>query len=82
MQVNVTVDCSPQEARAFLGLPDLTSLHEVYLGRMREFAADGVKPEDVERMYKAWGSGLSEGFEQWQRMFWQATAAATRTPGK
>lgn len=76
MQVTVNVECSPQEARAFLGLPDLTSLHEVYLSRMREFASDGVRPEDVERLYRAWGTGMTEGFEQWQRLFWQATAGA------
>jgi len=74
VQVHVTIDCTPQEARGFLGLPDLTPLHDVYLDKMKSFAGEGVKPEDVERLYRAWGTGLSEGLEQWQRLFWRATS--------
>lgn len=76
MQVNVTIDCTPQEARAFFGLPDLAPLHDLYLDRMKEFATEGVKPEELERLYRAWGSGLSEGVEQWQRLFWRASGTA------
>lgn len=72
MQVNVTVDCSPQEARAFLGLPDLAPLHAVYLEKMKDLALEGVQPADIERMYRAWGAGLSESVEQFQRLFWNA----------
>ena len=76
MQVNVTVDCSPHEARAFLGLPDLTPLHAVYLEKMKGIVEQGVKPEDVERLYRAWGTGMSEGLEQFQRLFWNAASGA------
>jgi hypothetical protein len=31
MKVNVEVDCSPEEARRFLGLPDVTKANEVYV---------------------------------------------------
>lgn len=31
MKVNVEVDCSPEEARRFLGLPDVTPANEVYV---------------------------------------------------
>ena len=57
MQVNVTVDCSPQEARAFLGLPDLAPLHAIYLEKMKSVVLEGVQPADIERMYRAWGTG-------------------------
>jgi len=79
LQVNVTIDCTPQEARSFLGLPDLSPLHDVYLDKMKAFATDGVKSEDLERLYRAWGSGLSEGVEQWQRLFWHATSSGPPT---
>lgn len=79
MQVNVTVECSPQEARSFLGLPDLTSLHEIYLERLRSFASEGIKPEDLERLYTMWGSGMTEGFEQWRRLLMQ-TGSGMMTP--
>jgi Family of unknown function (DUF6489) len=31
MKVNVEVDCTPEEARRFLGLPDVTKANDVYV---------------------------------------------------
>lgn len=31
MKVNVEVECSPEEARRFLGLPDVTKANDVYV---------------------------------------------------
>lgn len=31
MKVNVEIDCTPVEARTFLGLPDLTKINEAYV---------------------------------------------------
>lgn len=34
MKVNVEVDCTPEEARRFLGLPDVTKANEAYVERI------------------------------------------------
>ena len=31
MKVNVEIDCTPEEARRFLGLPDVTEANQVYV---------------------------------------------------
>jgi cytolysin (calcineurin-like family phosphatase) len=31
MKINLEVECSPEEARRFLGLPDITKANEVYV---------------------------------------------------
>jgi hypothetical protein len=31
MKVNVEIDCTPEEARRFLGLPDVTKANEAYI---------------------------------------------------
>lgn len=31
MKINLEVDCTPEEARRFLGLPDVTKANEVYV---------------------------------------------------
>ena len=31
MKVNVEIDCTPEEARSFLGLPDVTKINEAYV---------------------------------------------------
>ena len=41
MKVNVEVECSPEEARRFLGLPDVTKANEVYVDALTK-AMQGV----------------------------------------
>ena len=31
MKVNIEIDCTPAEARAFMGLPDVTKANEAYV---------------------------------------------------
>ena len=31
MKVNVEIDCTPDEARRLMGLPDITKVHEAYI---------------------------------------------------
>ena len=41
MKVNVEVDCTPEEARSFLGLPDVTAANSVYVDNITK-AMQGV----------------------------------------
>ncbi|MCX7864084.1 MAG: DUF6489 family protein [Novosphingobium sp.] len=41
MKVNLQVDCTPEEARRFLGLPDVTEANAVYVERLKK-AMEGV----------------------------------------
>jgi len=41
MKVNVSVDCTPEEARRFLGLPDVTKANDVYVEALTK-AMQGV----------------------------------------
>lgn len=34
MKVNVEVDCTPEEMRRFLGLPDVTAVNKVYVDNL------------------------------------------------
>lgn len=72
MKITFDIDCSPQEARAFLGLPDLQPLHDIYLDKMKSFVTEGVGPADFERMARAWMPGMSEGFETWRQALFNA----------
>jgi hypothetical protein len=41
MKVNVEVECSPEEARRFLGLPDVTKANDLYVDALTQ-AMQGV----------------------------------------
>ncbi len=68
MKVTVDVDCTPEEARRFLGLPDLTPVHQVYVDRMAKVASEGVTPEAMSDMMKSWGPMSEAGMAMWRTM--------------
>jgi hypothetical protein len=69
MKISFDIDCTPAEARAFLGLPDLSPLHDLYLERMKGFITEGLTPSDFERLARTWMPGMTEGLEQWRNVF-------------
>lgn len=77
MKISVDIECSPQEARAFFGLPDLDPLHAVYLDRMKAAMTDGFTPADWQKMIQTWAPGMAGGFEQWQKLMMAGMGAAT-----
>ena len=52
MKITVNVECTPEEARTFLGLPDFGALHAALQERMREAVAD-LSPETLMRHWFA-----------------------------
>lgn len=73
MKVKVDVDCTPEEARRFLGLPDLSPLHEAYIEKMKAAMQEGVGPEAYSEMMKAWGPISEAGMGMWRQMLEQMT---------
>lgn len=79
MKVTIDIDCTPQEARTFLGLPDLTPLHAIYLERMTQFVREGVTAGDVEKLLNQWMPMMQGGVEQWQKLMWDAAMGAKKS---
>ena len=50
MKISFDIDCTPEEARTFFGLPDLQPLHDVYLDRMKTAMTEGISAADWQRM--------------------------------
>ncbi len=80
MKFEVEIEATPAEARAFLGLPDLTPLHEAWVERMKAFTIDGPTADDWQKLMKTWTSGvpgMNEGFEAWQKLMGSAMSASS-----
>ena len=69
MKVTVNIDCTPEEARAFFGLPDVRPMQEHLMREMLERLSANLKAMDSETMIKTWLPTAVKGFEQWQDMF-------------
>jgi hypothetical protein len=57
MKVKIDIDCTPEEARAFFGLPDLSPLQQQFLAAMQERMKSAMGALDPEAMMKAWMPG-------------------------
>ncbi|SMF63802.1 DUF6489 family protein [Allosphingosinicella indica] len=68
MKISVDVDCTPEEARRFMGLPDLTPVHDAYVQKMQKMVADGLTAEGMLDMVKQWGPMSEAGMKMWQQM--------------
>lgn len=67
MKITVDVDCTPDEARRFLGLPDVAPLQEAVLKRMERQmldAADALSPEALIRMWMPLAPATPEAFQR------------------
>ncbi len=64
MKVNVTVDCTPEEARAFMGLPDVRPLQAAMMGEIEERMKTAMRSMDPEQLLKTWFGGAAPGLDQ------------------
>jgi hypothetical protein len=72
MKVNVEIDCTPQEARAFFGLPDVAPMQERLMKEVEERTLAAMRAMEPEAMMKTWLPASLQGFENIQKMFWNA----------
>lgn len=78
MKVTINIDCTPEEARAFMGLPDVRPLQEAMMAELRQRMEQSIRSMDPETMLKTWLPVSLESFEQIQKMFWSQMGSTTR----
>ena len=75
MKITMNVDCTPEEARRVMGLPDLTPLHDAYLEKMRRLIDEGVTPDTMETMLRAWAPMGDAGMAMWRQLMDRMTGS-------
>ena len=78
MKVTIEIDCTPVEARQFMGLPDVQPMQAAVMAEAAKFSPDGF--------LRAWFSEGQQGAEWFRDMFRgffaQAAAANGDAPRK
>ena len=84
MKVHIEIDMTPEEARAFMGLPDVQPIQQRMMAEMQTRMAQAFDANDPEAMMRAWMPvGGPEAFQKFQKLFWDsATRAAGNKSGK
>ena len=81
MKISIDIDCTPEEARRFFGLPDVAPMQEAVMAEVQERVMASLKAMDAYTLIKTWmpggvPSGM-HGWEQMQKAFWsQMTGSA------
>jgi hypothetical protein len=78
MKITVDVDCTPEEARRFMGLPDLSSLHEIYLDKMKRTIDEGVTPDMIGQLMQNWSPMGEASMSMWRQLFEQMAGGAAK----
>ena len=67
MKMTIEVDCTPEEARRFLGLPDVSTLNDHLVGEMKkriDANMSMVSPDELMKNWMAFGAGAQEHFRK------------------
>ena len=72
MKIHFDIECSPEEARVFFGLPDVAPMQEAVMREVQDRVLAAMKGTDAETLLKTWMPAGIAGLEQMQKMFWQS----------
>lgn len=72
MKITINVDCTPEEARNFLGLPDLKPMQDELMQEMRSRLIAAIAAMDPAEILRTW-MPATFGFEQMQDVFAKMT---------
>lgn len=78
MKISIEVDCTPEEARRFLGLPDLSEANDRFAEAVAAKVASAMEALDPESIIKTWFPGGLGAVEQFQKAFWDQFGGAAK----
>jgi len=70
MKVTVNIDCTPVEARTFMGLPNLEPMQEQVMGEIQRRMMETLSLTDPQQLLKywlSWGENSREKFSSFLR---------------
>ena len=70
MKFKFDIECTPEEARAFIGLPDVAPMQERMMKELEERLQENIRTLSPEEMVKTWMPATVQGFGEMQKMFW------------
>ena len=69
MKVNVEIDCTPQEARQFFGLPDVQQMQTAVMEKLQQQMMTNIQSVSPEALMQSWFTFDPKLAERFQDMF-------------
>ena len=67
--INIEIECTPAEARSFLGLPDVEPIQAAVMERLQERMLSEIDRFSPESLMTQWLSAFPQNAERMQEMF-------------
>ena len=79
MKVTIEVDCTPEEARRFMGLPDVSSLNDEVMKHMSDSLATALPQMDPKKIADMWMPFNAQMIDQAQKAMMAMAGQAAKT---
>ena len=81
MKVHVEIDCTPEEARAFMGLPDVSKAQAVYSEGMEKAMRGVSNPDQLQELARSMAPMGQAGLKIFQAFMDANAGANSRSKG-
>lgn len=81
MKVNVEIDCTPEEARRFMGLPDVSRANDVYVDSLVQAMKGAGSIDQVQDLIKNFAPMGEIGLRMFQQIMESGAKAAFGSTG-
>ncbi|MEO0549787.1 MAG: DUF6489 family protein [Pseudomonadota bacterium] len=83
MKITINVEVTPQEARTFMGLPDVEPINDMIMEEMMRRTQENIETlANPERLIAQWMAVSAKGMEQFQSLMGSAVSKAAGTAKK
>ncbi len=70
MKFNFDIECTPEEARAFIGLPNIAPMQERLMKELEGKMQENIRNLSPEEMVKTRMPATMQGIGEMQKIFW------------
>lgn len=76
MKISFDIDCTPEEARRFFGLPDVSPVNDAFVKELTKRAGEMAQEMDAGKLMEQWMSAGVQGLGDIQKAFMEQFAKA------
>jgi hypothetical protein len=66
----MNVECTPEEARKFFGLPEVAPMQDRLMAELEERMSENIRTLDPETFIRTWMPATIQSWQEMQKMFW------------
>jgi len=76
MNINITIDCTPEEARRFMGLPDVEQANRIYMDQLASVMKGATSTEQLQDVARQLAPMGQMGLKMFQGLMESSAAFA------